>query len=92
MQYLWKKQESLHLGPFKQDKDCQGEEESTLATLCQKLQVKKGLILRRGKLIGFETKQDQHSCTKDVGRRVTASLNSIIPFKKDKGCQGEGGG
>jgi hypothetical protein len=41
MQYLWKKQESLHLGPFKQDKDCQGEEESTLATLCQKLQVKK---------------------------------------------------
>ena len=80
MQYLWKKQESLHLGPFKQDKDCQGEEESTLATLCQKLQVKKceiGLILRRGKLIGFETKQDQHLC---------ASLNSIIPFKEDKGC------
>ena len=92
MQYLWKKQESLHLGPFKQDKDSQGEEESTLATLCQKLQVKKGLILRRGKLIGFETKQDQHSCPKDVGRRVTAFLNSIIPFKEDKGCQGEGGG
>ena len=29
MQYLWKKQEPLHLGPFNEDKDCQEEEEST---------------------------------------------------------------
>ena len=50
-----------------------------------------GLILRRGKLIGFETKQDQHSWPKHIGRRVTASFNSIIPFKEGKACQGEEG-
>ena len=45
----------------------------------------KNAKIQRGKPIAFETKQEQHSSSatqKDVGREVTASLNSSIPLKE----------